>query len=809
MPLTPSLVRALEAAALAHAAAVKADWARRIQAVLTLVDPPLTPRELSLGLGLELPATTSKARSSPVARWLSSAPRSLHSLPDARVQALIERVEQGLAVLAIARAPGLDGARIVTFAEVFEVEHLGPDVDVVRMIAGRPGALPLRDSERPGDAQAELPLSAKVPLAPRPLGRDAVLPLGLGAMRLATAGHPPVSDGMAIIRRACERGLRLIDTADAYALDERDAHAGERLIRQALASWPSAERAAVVVATKAGLVRPGGRWLPSGRPEHLVASCLESCRALGVDALPLWQLHAKDPRVPFEESLGALADMVLAGHVAQLGLCNVGVDDVWTALRVLPKGSLVSVQNALNPFEARAAVGVLALTRELGLAFLAHSPLGGHRGTQRIERRPALFTAAERHQTTPQAMTLAYLLDLAPHVIPLFGATRVDSVDGSCAALGLRLGDDDRQELDQAFPELAELRTATAPREPPPLEVDGIDAVSSPLPPPGDAPEVVMIMGIQGAGKSTLVTPYVQRGYLRLNRDTVGGTLDGLLPRLANALAGPDGRVVLDNTYPLARQRAGVIQVARAAGVPVRLLWLDTSLAEARWNIALRMLARHGRLLGPDEIKVIERDYADTVPPQAQERWLAALETPRLSEGLDQLERRPFVRSLGSQSLGSQALLIDVDGALRVSRAGDLYPREPDDVVLLPGRRQALLPWLKAGYRLFFVGNQSGIQSGRVTRAQTDACFQRTIELLGLPVDDVVYCPHQAFPIGCFCRLPMPGLATQLVVRHGLDQRRLVVVGDLDSDRAFADGIGARHLTAAAFFDPDQPVPPL
>ncbi|MFO0750109.1 MAG: HAD-IIIA family hydrolase [Myxococcota bacterium] len=287
-----------------------------------------------------------------------------------------------------------------------------------------------------------------------------------------------------------------------------------------------------------------------------------------------------------------------------------------------------------------------------------------------------------------------------------------------------------------------------------------------------------------------------------MNRDDLGGRLDGLV-RLLNLVASGRRHLVLDNTYATRKSRAGVIAAAREAGLPVRALWLDTPLEEARWNACLRMIERHGRLLGPDEIKVASKLEANTIPPRAQHHWLETFEPPSTSEGLERIERRAFVRAPSPDT--KKGLLLDVDGALRRTRSGELYPRTPEDVELLPGRREALERWLAHGWRIFFTSNQSGIHSGRVRTDMVDRAFARTIELLGLPVDDVVYCPHQAFPVACFCRKPMPGLAALLVTRHHLARPSLVVVGELQSERDFATAIGARYVAPDAFFGVASP----
>ncbi len=307
-------------------------------------------------------------------------------------------------------------------------------------------------------------------------------------------------------------------------------------------------------------------------------------------------------------------------------------------------------------------------------------------------------------------------------------------------------------------------------------------------------------MGIQGAGKSQLVEEYTDRGYLRLNRDVLGGRLTDLIPRLIEALDEGEQRIVLDNTYPTQTSRAPVIHVANYFGLPVRCRYLATSPADARFNIAARILKRYGKLLGPDEMKEMAEQDSNLPPPVALQRWIESFEPPTTKEGFATVEQIPFTR-MRDPTWKEKGLLLDVDGTLRKTVSGELYPRSADDVELLPHRREVLLKWMEDGYKLFFVSNQSGVASGKVAAAEVEAAFQRTIDLLGLPVTEVAYCPHPAFPAGCFCRKPMPGLGVYLMMKHHLSFDALVMVGDMDSDREFAQSLGARYFEASEFFE--------
>ena len=124
--------------------------------------------------------------------------------------------------------------------------------------------------------------------------------------------------------------------------------------------------------------------------------------------------------------------------------------------------------------------------------------------------------------------------------------------------------------------------------------------------------------------------------------------------------------------------------------------------------------------------------------------------------------------------------------------------------MLLPNRRETLQRWVDEGYSLFLVSNQSGIASGKLSPEAANSAFARTAELIGLPITEIAYCPHPAFPVGCFCRKPLPGLGVYLSRKYNLDPAHLVMVGDMDSDAAFAVSIGARYYDEKDFFDGEQ-----
>ena len=624
------------------------------------------------------------------------------------------------------------------------------------------------------------------------------LRLGLGLLRLSTEGRPSTEEAIRIVHLALDNGLRLIDTADSYCLDNADFHYGEKLAKVALDSWVG-PRDEVRVITKVGLVRPAGKWIPNGAQKHIRQSVDDSLRALATDQLFLLQLHAKDSRVPFEETLSAMAELQKSGKVIHLGLCNVGPAEVRQALRHF---KVASVQCELSVLVRKSATdGMLLLTQELGIPFLAHRPLGGYAKVEKLEKNRVLAPLAERHQSTPFEVALAAVLSAGGNVIPLIGATKQSSLLSSIKATQLKLDISDRTALSIKYSFDASPDAAAAISPP---------TIPSTLPQlvpnqgPGDLPEIVLLMGIQGAGKTDLVQSYVDRGYARLNRDLAGGKVDDLTGQLQQLLMEGQKRVVLDNTYPTRVSRAPVVRLAHAAGVPVRCRFLDTPIEEARINVVHRILDRYERLLGPSDMKELAKVDPNLPPPIALQRWRDSLERPEWDEGFSAVDVIPFARRVSSERTG-KGLLLDVDGTLRTTLSGEIYPRHADDVVLLPNRRETLMRWVDNGYSLFFVSNQSGVASGKLSPESADGAFQRTAELLGLPITEIAYCPHPAFPVGCFCRKPLPGMGVYLSRKYKLDSAQLVMVGDMDSDASFAESIGARYYDANDFFNGGQP----
>jgi aryl-alcohol dehydrogenase-like predicted oxidoreductase len=527
----------------------------------------------------------------------------------------------------------------------------------------------------------------------------------------------------------------VLDTAPSYGHGGGDEHHNERLVARALATF-SGEGVRVV--TKAGLSRRGKTWVPDGRAKSLRASCLASLQALGVPKLDLLLLHAPDPKTPIATSVRALAALQEDGLVRGIGVCNVSLAELEIARG---EAEIEVVQLALGAFDdAPFRSGLAARTAELGIRLLAHTPLGGPKKVARLARDPELAPLAEKYGVSAGTLVLAWLYGLGP-IVPLPGARRAETARAAVAAAALVLDAEDRARLDHRFHAGARAfgRIASVPR-----------AARS------DA-EIVLVMGIQGAGKSRHVQRYTDAGYERLNRDLLGGTLSGLARLLEQRLAEGGSRFVLDNTYLTRALRSHVLDVARAHGVAARCVWLDTPLAAAQVNAAQRLLERHGRIPEPDELRALSRRDPSTFAPTVQLRSQRELEPPSADEGFAAIETVPFERAGDPDATRSGVAV-----ALGALEAGDLElpPAQPGDPPLL------IFAWTDADL------DPSAIA----------ARFDRPIEL--------AVCRHGGGPPRCWCRPPLPGLLLPWQRRQRIDPARCLLFGVNATHRRLAEALG-------------------
>jgi len=557
------------------------------------------------------------------------------------------------------------------------------------------------------------------------------LRVGLGCMRLSADDGVDEDRAATTIAGAASSGITLFDTARAYGDNER-------LLADALRGCGAEATARVM--TKGGMARPGGGWVPDGRAKAIRADCEASLEALEGIPIDLYLLHAPDPRTPWRTSIRALDRLVEEGLVRRVGVSNVNRSQLDEALTLAP---IAAVQVAVSVFDDRALRGgIVDRCAEAGVSVIAHSPLGGPRRARSLGRRPGLVDIAEDHGATPAEVALAWVLGLGPHLVALPGARRPETARSAARAAAVVLGADERERL--------------APSR------------RRRLPPARAGAEVVLVMGIPGAGKSRVALEYATRGHLRLNRDERGGTLRVLADELDEALAAGERRVVLDNTYATRASRSEVIEAAARHGARVRCIWLDTPLAQAQVNMVARLLDRLGSLPTPEELKAAAREEPGLMPPTSQMRVLRELEPPADDEGFASIERVPFSREphTGRAGVFVAASTLRTEGWRDAIRSAD------------PRAKHLVFDWLPDG---------------------SPADLRDAVELLSSEVRGVVeraVCPHGGGPPVCWCRPPLPGLPLAFSRAVGVDPARSTLVGTSTAHRTLATTLGARFLGA-------------
>ena len=570
------------------------------------------------------------------------------------------------------------------------------------------------------------------------------LRIGLGCMRLSTDESRDEETALATIAAAAEAGITVFDTAHAYGHGADELGHNERLLARGLRRC-GAEAGARVV-TKGGMARTDGAWVPDGRAKAIRADCEASLDALDGLAIDLYLIHAPDARTPWKTTLRTLAKLVEEGLVRHVGVANVNRRQLDEALELAP---IAAVQLALSPYDDGALRGgIVDRCAEAGIAVIAHSPLGGRRRSGRLSRDPVLTAVAEARAATPAEVALAWLLDLSPVVVAIPGAGRPETARSAAGAAGLRLADGDRAALAAAF--------------------GGARSAPAVTPSPQADAEVVLVMGIPGAGKSRVAEEYVGRGYRRLNRDDRGGTLRELAEALDGELASGVRRIVLDNTYLSRASRSYVIETAGRHRVPVKCIWLDTPLAQAQVNLVERLLEQFGSLPQPEQLRSLARRVPGVLLPTSQMRAVRELEPASADEGLASVEQLPFARA--SSPAGLRA------GVFVAAAALDRQGWEDAIAQSDPGAPHLLFDWRP---------------DCTVADLAAPAARLRA-EVSGLV--ECALCPHAGGPPACWCRPPLPGLPLAFARAHGVDASVSTLVGTSPAHRTLAAALGARYV---------------
>ena len=324
--------------------------------------------------------------------------------------------------------------------------------------------------------------------------------------------------------------------------------------------------------------------------------------------------------------------------------------------------------------------------------------------------------------------------------------------------------------------------------------------------------EIVLVMGYNAAGKTTLVKNATDAGYHRINRDEMGGTIEKQADHARTALNDGHDKIVLDNTYPTIESRESIIALGKELGVPVRCVWLQTSFEDAQLNACLRQIDQTGGLIMPDDFKgrgpnlfppVAIFTYKNEFENKKKDQKHPGKQIPSTDHGFSVVENRPFVRTW-PKDYTNKALILDADDTVRRSTGAEPWPLEPSEVEIIAGCGDIIKEYQANGWLILGISNQSTHEKKeyKTPLATIDACFERTNELLGVDIE-WMYCPHYRFPVACFCRKPHSGLGAVVIRKHKLNPAKCIYVGDSTSDKTFAGRCGFQFQHADEFFKED------
>jgi D-glycero-D-manno-heptose 1,7-bisphosphate phosphatase len=318
--------------------------------------------------------------------------------------------------------------------------------------------------------------------------------------------------------------------------------------------------------------------------------------------------------------------------------------------------------------------------------------------------------------------------------------------------------------------------------------------------------EITLLCGFPAAGKTTIAKKLEESGYVRLNRDTEGGSIADLLKPTEVAIKNGQN-VLLDNTFLTIESREPFIELAKGLKTPIRCVWLATSFEDAQMNACLRMLQRVGHIMSPEELKATKDP--NLFPPAAifaaKSQWegkdkslkYSGKQIPLVEHGFCAVEKIEFKRTWPDDFI-NKALILDFDGTLRESSGAYDWPTKPEEVQILPGRTEIIQQYQKGGYLILGASNQSAISKG-LAEKDAIACFEQTKKLLGVDIE-YTYCPHSVPPVKCYCRKPSVGIGAAFIWNHKLNPADCLFVGDMTSDQTFAQRCGFKFQFARDFF---------
>ena len=309
---------------------------------------------------------------------------------------------------------------------------------------------------------------------------------------------------------------------------------------------------------------------------------------------------------------------------------------------------------------------------------------------------------------------------------------------------------------------------------------------------------VIMVCGYPASGKST-ITDGIAKGCAEvcvLNRDSIGGTIAGLLPRLEQHLKDKDD-VVLDNLFPTVEVRKPFIDLCKKYNTSISCKIMGTSIEDAQFNVVQRAIKLLGTFPTPEAIK--KAKHTNIFPPTVLFKYKKEYQKPTVEEGFSKVEVVPFVRQ-ADPTFTNKAIILDYDGTLRECINGnDKYPVEESQIEIKTNRKKFLDQYKKKGYLLLGMSNQSGIAKGELTDETARRLFEVTNKMIGVDIE-IRYCSHQSNPIACYCRKPMPGVGVEYIMKHKLRAKDCIMVGDMTTDKTFASRSGFQYVDQAEFF---------
>jgi histidinol-phosphate phosphatase family protein len=318
--------------------------------------------------------------------------------------------------------------------------------------------------------------------------------------------------------------------------------------------------------------------------------------------------------------------------------------------------------------------------------------------------------------------------------------------------------------------------------------------------------KIIILIGFQASTKSSIARD-IQKNVTNsiiLSRDTEGGTIESLLPKVEKNIK--DGKVVIiDNTNPTKKTRKLFIDLAKKLNVPIDAQYIKTTIEDCQIRHLKRMYEKFGQIYQTGTSPEHKKDphcFGSVVLFKARKD----LELPTKDEGFNKIIMRPAGTITWDNKFKNKALFLDIDGTLRITEhLPNKYPTKPEEVELIHPKeqmRKKLEEYRNAGYKLIGVSNQSGISKGIVTEKEVDEIFERTRSLLGYSEEEfpILYCPHRAAPITCFCRKPQSGMAMECIMKLNLNPFECIMVGDMKTDEEMANRLNIKYIDVNAFW---------